>query len=168
MISTELDQLLRHMSWADALVWAEVMDLSDAGADSRAAELLHHVHSVQRVYLQLFQGQEVEIPELASFESPAALMSWGRDCHADLEEFTRDLDPEALTREITFPWAEELVGKFGQVHPTDVRQGLLQLASHSAYHRGQINTRIREIGGEPPLTDFVAWVWRGQPEAKWP
>ena len=62
-----------------------------------------------------------------------------------------------------FPWAEQLMEALGQVHPVDVRQALLQIASHSTYHRGQINTRIRELGGEPPLVDYVAWVWAGMP-----
>ena len=35
------------------------------------------------------------------------------------------------------------------------------------YHRGQNATRLRELGGEPPLTDFVAWLWKGRPDGKW-
>jgi len=41
------------------------------------------------------------------------------------------------------------------------------VASHSTYHRGQIATRIREIGGEPPLVDFLYWVWSGKPAPQW-
>ena len=44
----------------------------------------------------------------------------------------------------------------------------MQVALHSTYHRGQINARIRELGGEPPLTDFIAWVWAGKPQPSWP
>jgi uncharacterized damage-inducible protein DinB len=38
---------------------------------------------------------------------------------------------------------------------------------HTAYHRGQISTRIREIGGEPPLIDYLYWVWAGRPSPGW-
>jgi hypothetical protein len=31
------------------------------------------------------------------------------------------------------------------------------------YHRGQVATRLRERGGEPPLTDFIAWIWMHRP-----
>lgn len=168
MLSTELRQLLEHMPWADALVWTEVMAVPTAAADRRLTELLHHVHEVQCAYLQLFRDEPVSIPEIASFDTPARLMSWGRECHEGLREFAWALDTEALEREVRFPWAKQLASQFGDVGRTDVRQALLQLASHSAYHRGQINTRIRQLGGEPPLTDFVAWVWRGQPPADWP
>jgi uncharacterized damage-inducible protein DinB len=44
---------------------------------------------------------------------------------------------------------------------------MYQVVSHSSYHRGQVNTRIRKIGGEPPLTDFIAWIWRGKPSSEW-
>ena len=67
-----------------------------------------------------------------------------------------------------FPWAEQLAERFGKVQPTSMRQALLQVPMHSHYHRGQLATRIRELGGEPPLTDFVAWTWAGQPRARWP
>jgi uncharacterized damage-inducible protein DinB len=167
-MSTELRQLLKHMSWADALVWTHAMDIGNTNGDPRITELLHHVHEVQHAYLQLFQDRALDIPDVSSFQSLASLMSWGRAGHADLEVFATDLDSDTLARQVRFPWAEQLVARFGDVHTADVRQGLLQLTSHSAYHRGQINTRIRELGGEPPLTDFVVWVWRGQPEATWP
>ena len=39
----------------------------------------------------------------------------------------------------------------------------LQVAMHSTYHRGQVNARLRQIGGEPPLVDFIAWIWFGRP-----
>ena len=38
---------------------------------------------------------------------------------------------------------------------------------HSTYHRGQVNVRLRELGGEPQLVDFIAWVWEGKPRAVW-
>jgi uncharacterized damage-inducible protein DinB len=44
---------------------------------------------------------------------------------------------------------------------------MLQVASHSTYHRGQINTRFRELGGEPAIVDLIAWVWLGKPKASW-
>jgi uncharacterized damage-inducible protein DinB len=42
-----------------------------------------------------------------------------------------------------------------------------QVASHSTYHRGQVNARIRELGVEPPLVDFIAWRWFKNPPPAW-
>ena len=48
-----------------------------------------------------------------------------------------------------------------------VRQALTQAAMHSLYHRGQNATRLRELGGVPPTTDFIVWLKDGQPAARW-
>jgi hypothetical protein len=29
-----------------------------------------------------------------------------------------------------------------------------------------VNARLRELGAEPPLTDFIAWIWFGKPQAE--
>jgi hypothetical protein len=45
--------------------------------------------------------------------------------------------------------------------PTAVQnepKALLQGAMHSHYHRGQDATRLRELGGEPPMTDMMVVV----------
>ena len=33
---------------------------------------------------------------------------------------------------------------------------------HSHYHRAQIATRLRELSGQPPLTNFNIWIWDGK------
>jgi len=34
---------------------------------------------------------------------------------------------------------------------------------HTTCHRGQVATRLRERGAEPPLTEFIAWIWMRRP-----
>jgi uncharacterized damage-inducible protein DinB len=46
-------------------------------------------------------------------------------------------------------------------------QTIFQVTSHSTYHRGQVNARLREVGAEPPLVDYIAWVWFGKPDPDW-
>ena len=48
-----------------------------------------------------------------------------------------------------------------------VRHALTQAAMHSHYHRGQNATRLRELGGVPPGTDFIEWLRLGQLAARW-
>ena len=54
-----------------------------------------------------------------------------------------------------------------KVVPATLEETMMQVASHSTYHRGQINTRFRELGGEPAMVDLIAWVWLGKPKADW-
>ena len=66
------------------------------------------------------------------------------------------------------PWSSFFAKRAGfEPHPSTLGETLLQLPSHSTYHRGQVNTRLRELGATPPLVDFIAWVWAGKPPAKW-
>jgi uncharacterized damage-inducible protein DinB len=51
---------------------------------------------------------------------------------------------------------------------TTIGETILQVALHSIYHRGQVNARLRALGQEPPLVDYIAWIWLGRPDPKWP
>ena len=69
---------------------------------------------------------------------------------------------------IQMPWSIFTQRKTGEkVIPATLEETMLQVASHSAYHRGQINTRFKELGGEPASVDFIVWVWLDKPIANW-
>lgn len=178
MDSPELNRLFRHMAWADAAVWAAVSRLPDlppgddvdpeAATDAhRLRELFHHVHAVQWAYLRILRGEAPEIPELGAFDDLDTIRAWGREVHEGLAAFVDHLDAAVLERPVDFPWADALVERYGPSRPADVREALLQLPSHSSYHRGQINALVRRLGGEPPLVDFIVWVWMEKPDAVW-
>jgi uncharacterized damage-inducible protein DinB len=38
---------------------------------------------------------------------------------------------------------------------------------HTQHHRGQVCTRLREVGGEPPTVDFIVWLWENRPDPTW-
>jgi uncharacterized damage-inducible protein DinB len=165
MISTELAQILEHMEWADATVWKSVLATPACADDTRIRDLLIHTHAVQWAYLQLWRGEVPTLPSPDDFKDLAAVASWSREYHAALGPLVATFGEARLEQAIEFPWAAALTKRFGVVHPTTIRQSILQIGLHTAYHRGQINARLRELGGEPPLVDFVAWVWMGQPKA---
>ena len=53
------------------------------------------------------------------------------------------------------------------VQPATVEESVIQIVLHTAHHRAQLCTRLREPGVEPPLVDFIAWVWQGKPGPVW-
>jgi len=162
-----VDDLFRHMEWADAVVWAEVLRRAETAADARLRELLHHVHTVEWVYYQIWKGDPVDVPEVDTFEDLAAVRDWGREVHGLLPDLLAGLEPDALGRTVELPWADLLVERYGKVEPVTMEETFLQVALHGTYHRGQVNARLRELGGEPPMTDYVAWLWMGRPAAEW-
>ena len=56
MTLNDLNDLFRHMEWADASVWRAVLASDAARADTKLRELFYHVHMVQRAFLRVWQG----------------------------------------------------------------------------------------------------------------
>ena len=38
---------------------------------------------------------------------------------------------------------------------------------HSQHHRGQCMTRLKDFGGEPKNVDWIIWLWKQKPPARW-
>ncbi len=163
----DFSDLLTHMEWADALAWRAVRHLPQALTDERLKYLFHHVHLVQSVYLQAWRGDPFHATELSSYADLAAIEAWARPYYRDALAFAHAVDESKLNEPMEFPWTSLIIEKFGVVRPATLGESAWQVLSHSAYHRGQIATRIREIGGEPPLVDFLVWVWGGKPAPEW-
>ncbi len=167
MLPSDFQDLLNHMEWADALVWGAVLATPGARSDSNIRERLYHAHTVQWAYLQIWRGEPLDIPADSSFEDLDAIRAWVRDYYRRAAGYFRALEAEGLGHKVEFPWAQQLVERWGSARPATLAQTILQVTSHTTYHRGQINTRLRELGGEPPLTDFIAWIWEGKPSPAW-
>ena len=65
-------------------------------------------------------------------------------------------------------WREETKERWGGAEPVRLADTILQVATHTGHHRGQVITRLRALGGDPPLVDFIVWVSAGKPDAIWP
>ncbi|HSP14415.1 MAG TPA: DinB family protein [Thermoanaerobaculia bacterium] len=150
--------LLAHMQWADATIWAAVRRLDSGDPDLR--DRLRHLHATQRAFLQVWRSEPVRL------EPPEDLQQWAQSYYAELAPFLSSVDADALDRVMNMPWADRY-SKHEKAHATTLAETLIQIASHSTYHRGQVNMRIRQLGGEPPQVDYIAWLWLGRPEADW-
>jgi len=163
-----LSDLSRHSEWADATVWRAVFNSASAPTDERLRNWLQHIHMVQHAFINVWRDQ----PYSASAGSELALAelaSWGREYHQLAAQYLPTLSEEDLDSPLIMPWAGFLTKHLGR-DPSITTKGetIVQVASHSTYHRGQVNARLRELGEEPPLTDFIAWIWFGRSAAEWP
>jgi uncharacterized damage-inducible protein DinB len=157
--------LLGHAEWADALVWKAVPGGAERDAEVRAK--LHHLHLVQWVYLHVWRGETIRPRELESFPTTSAVGAWARGYYEELSPYLAAVAEGDLSREVRFPWVDDLVRRFGQAHPATWAESVLQVAMHSSYHRGQVARRLRELDVEPPMPDYVVWLWMGRPIADW-
>jgi uncharacterized damage-inducible protein DinB len=167
MNTREFRDLLAHMEWADAHTWRSVQEVPAARTDERLRYLLHHLHIVQVVYLQTWRGDPFVVSELASYPDVSSLLEWALPYYPAARAFAAAVDESLFDAPVEFPWARMIEEQFGTVHAATFAESAWQVFSHTTYHRGQIATRVREIGGEPPTVDYLVWVWRGRPAADW-
>lgn len=158
---TYLDELYAHQEWADAEHWRAFEAHPAALLDKAIRERLLHIHLVQHGFLWVTGPRTAEFAfkKLEDFPSMAELKAYARQGHAKLNALLKAAG-ERLEEVIEIPW-------FQPPARISRRQALTQAAMHSHYHRGQNATRLRELGGAPPMTDFIAWLHKGQPAARW-
>jgi uncharacterized damage-inducible protein DinB len=163
------DKLYRHMEWADAMVWAEVLRTPALAEDDFIAASLLHLHHVQWAYLTGWEGHTPEGREMSDFDSLRDVMAWGREFHPRARQFLDGLQSADLEAKPEVLWPD-LVERFLGQPPVRIPLGdmVFQVASHSVHHRAQVNRRIRDLGGRPPFIDYVAWAWKDQPAPDWP
>lgn len=178
---THLQDQFRHMEWADAMVWRTALSLDSTVSDETLRARLHHIHQVQRVFLSVWQGAFAHLHDDNERRQAVMawvnkgndlrgteLLAWGAEYHRDVQIILESVTEDSLAQIVTLPWSEMVAARIGQTPaPSTLAETLQQVTMHSAYHRGQVNTRLREIGAEPPLVDFIAWVWLGKPAAQW-
>lgn len=168
MKSEQVENLLNHMMWADAEVWKKVITFEAAENDEKIKKLLYHIHQVQYAFYFLWNELPLSIPKLEAFSDLKSIAKWGFEYQQKLDEFISSSMSDENNKVIQIPWSIFMERKIGKkVIPATLEETMLQVASHSTYHRGQINTRFRELGGEPAMVDFIAWVWLGKPKSEW-
>ena len=160
-VNSYLNELFAHQEWADAEHWRAFEAHPPALEDKAIRERLLHIHQVQHGFFWIAgpRTSGFEFKKLEDFPAMADLKAYARQGNADLQQLLKSTNETALEELIEVPWFREL--KISRGH------AFLQVAMHSHYHRGQNATRLRELGGVPPMTDFIVWLKDGKPCARW-
>jgi uncharacterized damage-inducible protein DinB len=163
-----LRELLNHMEWADARVWAAVP--RTAPEDARLHQLLSHIHTTQQAFLAIWTQADVAavFREAASAATLSALEAWARPYYAKAHAHLDAVTADHLNNLIVMPWADQISAALGHPPgPTTFAETIFQVTSHSTYHRAQVNTRLKELGVTPPLVDYIVWLWSERPKPEW-
>jgi uncharacterized damage-inducible protein DinB len=166
--ATIIQELTEHMEWADGVVFSAILGNTLAEEDELLLKRLRHIHLVQKAFFDVWQNKPIN-PHATDSMSIAELAAFAKSLHREIQEFQNSLALDDLDRVIFLPWAGQVSSSLGfEVANPTLGQALLQVTAHSSYHRGQVNTRLRELGIDPPMTDFIAWVWARKPASPWP
>ena len=147
-----LHRLFTYDDWANREALAS---LRKAGSPpERSLEVFAHILGAKQLWLDRLrrskQGTPVW-PELSLDRCKAALA----DQEIGWNDYFEDLSAQDFDREI------EYVNSKGEAWSSTVGDILNHVLLHSAYHRGQIASALREAGREPAYTDFIHAVRQG-------
>lgn len=157
-----LEELYGHQQWADAEHWRAFSEMPAALDDKAIKDRLFHIHYVQHAFAWIVgpRSSQFSQKKVEDFPDASALKGYAQEGLAELDRILRTTTPDQMEQIIVIPW-------FNPPAKISRRQALTQAAMHSHYHRGQNATRFRELGGVPPMTDFIVWIKNGQPAAQW-
>ena len=158
-----LRDLYGHQEWADAEHFRAIGVHPAARDDKAIRDRLHHIALVQRAFLWMIGDRQETfvITKAEDYRSFEAVYSYAHEHHGRLAPAIAALTEHRLAESIVVPWFSD------PPLSLTVGEALMQGAMHSHYHRGQNATRLRELGGEPPPTDYIVWLWKGRPQADW-
>jgi uncharacterized damage-inducible protein DinB len=138
--------------WANREVLAVIR--KPASASTRPLQLMSHIISAERLWLERLRQQPQSLPVWPEFD-----VELGEAQAADLGRMWRDyLDdmlPADLSRMISYKNSK------GEAWSSAVQDVLTHVLMHSAYHRGQVASHMRASGQTPPYTDFIHAVRQG-------
>jgi uncharacterized damage-inducible protein DinB len=117
---------------------------------SSVRDTVVHIYGVEWLWLERFQGRSpAAIPNNQEFADITKLKaSWSTFEHV-LLDFVRGLSQVDLDRVMEYKTM-----KFG-VYKNPLWISMLHLVNHGTYHRGQVTTMLRQLGGQPILTDLM-------------
>jgi uncharacterized damage-inducible protein DinB len=155
-----LADLFGHQQWADSVHWKALAAHKGALEDDAIRKRLHHLHSVQRGFLDVWKGTLRRPLPLESFSSMEALRQDVRAYYGELNAFLAE-SGSRLDEVLRVPWFPD------PQRPVRMSETMLQVVMHSAHHRAQNAVRLRELGGAMPVTDYIVWILEGRPAPGW-
>ena len=138
--------------WANQEV---IHAIASAGSeDKRSLQLMSHIFAAERLWLERLKQQPQSMPVWPEFDLKASqeqLDELSKLWNEHLELITAGDVAQAVSYKNSKgePWTSSIV---------DV---LTHVVMHSAYHRGQIASHMRESGQTPAYTDFIHGVRQG-------
>jgi uncharacterized damage-inducible protein DinB len=141
-----------YNSWANQEV---VNAIATAGTeDKRSVQLLAHIFAAERLWLQRLKQQPQSTPvwpELDLKRCQDQLDGLGKLWNEYLELITAG----DIMQTVSYKNSK------GESWTSSIVDVLTHVVMHSAYHRGQIASHMRESGRTPAYTDFIHSIRQG-------
>lgn len=154
-----LRDLVQHKAWASAALLNAIRSSDSAAHDEALRLLLHHIILANRFWL--FSCLDRPFAVADESRVPGSL-----EAVADLFRATHAVEAEWMSRIGESELARRLEGPLIPGGGCSIAHAYVQVCMHSQGHRSQCATRLRSLGGQPPVTDFIVWL-QDRPVAQW-
>ena len=150
----QMDQFRRQLTYNDWANRKTLAAMEEQKADERSLALMAHLLSAERLWMERMQ------------EEPPSSPVWPK---ADLDQCQKQaVEIGQLWREYLGGLGEDDLRRTasyknskGESFSSSIGEILTHVILHSAYHRGQIASHMRETGLVPAYTDFIHAVRQG-------
>jgi uncharacterized damage-inducible protein DinB len=152
--------LIAYNYWARDRVLASADQLTPeqltrkiGGSFGSVLDTLVHMYSAEWIWLQRWQGESpMAGPDSGSIASIAALRNTWHPLETQIRSFVESLEFAGLARVIQYKTMN------GQAASSPYWQMIAHLVNHGGYHRGQVATMLRLLGGAPAQsTDMIVF-----------
>ena len=164
MITDDFPTLFLYHREADALYVDAIRGLSDAQYEEAEGfevgwpsirAILVHLAGANDIWARRFLGDSpthrITVAELPTLDGAAMLLSSAHDRFAN--QVLPAMTPERLASVWTY---RDVQGKPWSV---PMWAALRHVVNHGTYHRGQLASKLKRRGVDPPVTDFVSWAF---------
>jgi uncharacterized damage-inducible protein DinB len=155
-----LSDLMAHAEWANA-VFFDIWGKSSARDHQELRQRMGHILGVQQGFVSVLHGEPPGGPPGGPPSTYDALKDHAETVHAALRALVARLPVEELSRAVRIPWFPD------PPCIVSVGEALVQVAMHTQHHRGQCMTWLKDFGGEPKNVDWIIWLWKQKPQARW-
>ncbi len=155
-----LKDLVGHLRWADAVAWHALGKHPAVFEAADVPERLDHSAMTALYFAKLLRGDAITAPP-QGVPPVDEIRAKTRRAGEELAAWLATATEADLARRITVPWFHN--------PPCEISaaDALLQAVLHTQHHRAQTMTRLKQLGGEAKNVDYIIWLWRGKPEARW-
>lgn len=143
-VAEHLRRQFVYDSWANREVLNAIR--AAGGENKRSLQLMAHILAAERVWLERLKQQPQSVPVWPEADLPR--------CEAEAEQLA-SLWLEYLNRVTDLTQVTSYKNSKGEAWTSSICDVLTHVVMHSAYHRGQIASHMRETGHTPAYTDFI-------------
>lgn len=152
-----IQQLFDYNAWANQRTVAGCESISNerfvqqmGGSFGSVRNTLAHIMDVEWLYHERWQGRApASFPKAENYSNLSDIKTRWKSIYADMNRYVSALTANDIMRVIEFRNAKGALLR----HP--LWETMQHLVNHSTYHRGQVTTLLRQLGGTAQSSDMI-------------